>query len=132
MLEDKIKDVFSEMVVLKDPKRTEFFSNLSLPSYMRDWLVMKFSDDKGTIDYDSVLRYIKQYIPGREDFEQFKYQMVNGENVRFLARVRVTVTIKDGKTVFELPDFGGKKNGAAGEVTKEVVDKWQDVLQGTY
>ena len=54
MLEDKVRDVFADMVVLKNPERTEFFSNLSLPSYMRDWLVMKFSDDNGDIDYDSV------------------------------------------------------------------------------
>ena len=40
MLENKVRDVFADMVVLKNPERTEFFSNLSLPSYMRDWLVM--------------------------------------------------------------------------------------------
>lgn len=128
MLEEKIKDVFSEMVVLKNPKRTEFFANLSLPSYMRDWLVMKFSDTAGDIDYDSVLRYIKQYIPSREYFEQIKYQMVNGETVRFLARIRVSVNIKNGKTEFELPDFGGTKSGAGGEVENDVAQKWQDIL----
>ena len=58
MLEDKVRDVFSDMVVLKNPERTEFFSNLSLPSYMRDWLVMKFSDDDGIIDYDLSLIHI--------------------------------------------------------------------------
>lgn len=128
MLQEKIKSVFSEMTVLKDPKRTEFFSNLSLPSYMRDWLVMKFSDESGRIDYDSVLRYIKKYIPGREDFEQFKYAMVNGERVRFLARIRVMVNIKDGKTVFELPDFGGTRTGAGGIVREDVAEEWKDVL----
>ena len=101
MLEDTIRDVFSEMVVLKNPKRTEFFSSLSLPSYMRDWLVMKFSDDTGNIDSESVLRYIKQYIPSREDFEQIKYQMINGDTANFLARIRVSVNIKNGKTEFE-------------------------------
>ena len=40
MLEEKVRDIFADMVVLKNPERTEFFSNLSLPSYMRDWLVM--------------------------------------------------------------------------------------------
>ena len=109
MLEEKVRDIFADMVVLKNPERTEFFSNLSLPSYMRDWLVMKFSDDDGSIDYDSVLRYIRQYIPSREDFEQFKFEMVNGETVRFLARIRVNVDIKSGKTLFELPDFGGSR-----------------------
>lgn len=58
-MEEKIRDVFADMVVLKNPERAEFFKNLSLPSYMRDWLVMKFSDEDGGIDYDSVLRYIQ-------------------------------------------------------------------------
>lgn len=128
MLEDKIREVFADMVVLKDPQRSEYFSNLSMPSYMRDWLVMKFSDEDGTVDYDSVRRYIKRYIPGKEDFEQYKFQMVNGETVQFLARVRVSVDIKTGKTKFELPDFGGSRGGAAGVVAYEVVEEWQATL----
>lgn len=128
MLEDKMRDVFADMVVLKNPERAEFFKNLSLPSYMRDWLVMKFSDENGNIDYDNVLRYIRQYIPSREDYEQFKFEMINGETVRFLARIRVAVDIKTGKTLFELPDFGGIKAGASGEVTIDVVNKWKDTL----
>ena len=67
MLEDRVKEIFADMVVLKDPQRSEYFSNLSMPSYMRDWLVMKFSDDDGIIDYDSVRRYIKRFIPGKDD-----------------------------------------------------------------
>jgi len=116
------------MVVLKDPQRNEYFSNLSIPSYMRDWLVMKFSDDNGTIDYESVGRYIKRYIPSREDFEQYKFQMVNGDTVQFLARVRVSVDVKTGKTVFELPDFGGSRGGAGGVVAYDVAEKWQNTL----
>lgn len=128
MLEDKVREVFADMVVLKDPQRSEYFSNLSIPSYMRDWLVMKFSDDDGVIDYDSVRRYIKRYIPNREDFEQYKFQMVNGESVQFLARVRVSVDVKSGKTVFELPDFGGARGGASGVVAHDVADEWQETL----
>lgn len=128
MLEDKIRDVFADMVVLKDPQRSEYFSNLSIPSYMRDWLVMKFSDEDGVIDYDSVRRYIKRYIPSREDFEQYKFQMVNGESVQFLARARVSVDVKTGKTIFELPDFGGARGGASGIVAFDVAEEWQETL----
>lgn len=128
MLEDKIRDIFADMVVLKDPQRSEYFSNLSIPSYMRDWLVMKFSDENGVIDYDSVRRYIKRYIPNREDFEQYKFQMVNGDSVQFLARVRVSVDVKTGKTVFELPDFGGARGGASGVVAYDVAEEWQETL----
>lgn len=77
MLENKIREVFADMVVLKDPQRSEYFSKLSIPSYMRDWLVMRFSDEDGTIDYDSVKRYINKYIPSREGLRAIQVQ--NGE-----------------------------------------------------
>lgn len=83
----KTRDVFPDMVVLKNPKRTQFFSDLSLPSYMRDWLVMKFSDENGDVDINRIDKYIKEYIPSREDFEQIKFRLINGEAVRFLARI---------------------------------------------
>jgi ATP-dependent Lon protease len=62
---------------------------------------VKFFDELGNIDYDGVTRNIKQYIPNREDYEQFKFQMVNGESVRFLAHIRVGIDIETGKTTFE-------------------------------
>ena len=127
-VEEKVREYFSEMIVLKDPQRTEFFSNLSLPAYMRDWLVMKFSNMDGSIDYDGVNSYIKTYIPNGKDFEQFKFRMVNGETVHFLARIRVTVDIKNGNTVFELPDFGGIRAGAGGVVDKGVAEEWQNTF----
>ena len=127
-VEEKVREYFSEMIVLKDPQRTEFFSNLSLPAYMRAWLVMKFSNMDGSIDYDGVNSYIKTYIPNGKDFEQFKFRMVNGETVHFLARIRVTVDIKNGNTVFELPDFGGIRAGAGGVVDKGVAEEWQNTF----
>lgn len=128
MNDKKIRDIFPDMVVLKNPKRTEFFSNLSLPSYMRDWLIMKFSDENGETDLERVSDYINKYIPSKDDFEKFKFRLINGETVRFLARLRVTVDIKSGKTTFELPDFGGLRAGAGGVVENEVVEIWQDTL----
>lgn len=124
----KTRDVFPDMVVLKNPKRTQFFSDLSLPSYMRDWLVMKFSDENGDVDINRIDKYIKEYIPSREDFEQIKFRLINGEAVRFLARIRVSVDIKKGQTTFEMPDFGGSRAGASGIVENSVADKWQETL----
>ena len=128
MLEDKVRSEFSDMVVLKDPKRAEFFSNLSMPSYMRDWLVMKFSDAQGNIDYDSVLDYTKRYIPDRDAFQGIKYKLMCGERAKFLARVRMNVNLKKGVVEFELPDFGGGRGGASGIVSDEVLDQYADVL----
>lgn len=38
-LYEKLRDNFDEMVVYKDLKKTNFFSTLSLPAFMRDWLL---------------------------------------------------------------------------------------------
>ena len=128
MLEDKIKQVFADMVVLKDPKRSEFFSNLSMPSYMRDWLVMKFSDNQGNIDYDSTLSYIQKFIPDRDAFQVIKYRLMQGSTEKLLARVRLDVNLKKGVVQFELPDFGGSRGGAAGIVSDEVLEQYADTL----
>jgi ATP-dependent Lon protease len=128
MLEQKIKEVFADMVVLKDPKRSEFFSNMSLPSYMRDWLVMKFSGKDGVIDYDSVLAYKNKYIPDREAFQVIKYDLTRGDVAKFLARIRVNVNIKKRLVEFEMPDFGGSKGGAGGIVTEDVLEEWAETL----
>ena len=52
ILSEKLRDNFDEMVVYKDLRKTNFFSTLSLPSFMRDWLLKKFEDDDGEFDKD--------------------------------------------------------------------------------
>ena len=128
MLEDKVRQVFADMVVLKDPKRSEFFSNLSMPSYMRDWLVMKFSDSQGNIDFDSTLSYIKKFIPDRDAFQVIKYRLMQGSTEKLLARVRLNVNLKKGVVQFELPDFGGSRGGASGIVSDDVLEQYADSL----
>lgn len=36
---EKLRECFDEMVVYKDLKKSNFFSALSLPSFLRDWLL---------------------------------------------------------------------------------------------
>lgn len=127
-MEEKLREVFADMVVLKNPQRAGFFKDLNMPSFMRDWVVMKFSDEDGNIDQVSVQNYVKRYVPSKEDFEQMKFQLTNGDTITILTRVRVSVNIKTGETMFEMPDFGDIKSGAGGVIEKQIVEKWQDTL----
>ena len=128
MVEDLVKNAFSDMAVLKNPQRTGFFFDLKLPSYMRDWIVMKFSDSDGEIDYDSVTNYMNKFVPTKEDYEQIKYNLQLGETVKMLARVNLKVNLKKNIVEFEILGFGGKSNDAAGVVTDEVLEKYADTL----
>lgn len=103
----KLKNCFDEMVVYKNLKESNFFNSLSLPSFMRDWILKKFEDDNGVFDADAVARFIKTYLPRKEDWNSIKNRVVvEQEPVKFLGKVSVDINIKTGEVSFALPDFG--------------------------
>jgi ATP-dependent Lon protease len=95
------------MVVHKDLKEVSFFATLSLPSFMRDWLLKKFMNDEGEFSQDEMLDFVRMNLPRKEDWISIKSKIVTEmERVRFLAKVSVDVDIKTGAVSFNLPDFG--------------------------
>lgn len=104
---EKLRDCFDEMVVYKDLKKTNFFSTLSLPAFMRDWLLKKFEDEDGYFDKDDLARFVKKFIPKKDDWNAIKNKIVvEGDTVKFLAKVSINIDIKTGEVSFSLPDFG--------------------------
>ncbi len=105
---EKLKNSFDEMVVYKDLKKTgNVFSALSLPSFMRDWLLKKFEDENGVFDSDELVRFVKTYLPRKDDWISIKNRVVvDRERVKFLAKVSVDIDIKTGEVSFSLSDFG--------------------------
>lgn len=104
---EKLRNCFDEMVVYKDLKKSNFFSALSLPSFMRDWLLKKFADENGCFDSDELLRFVRTYLPRKDDWIDIKNQViVEMVRVKFLAKVSVDIDIKTGEVSFALPDFG--------------------------
>lgn len=104
---EKLQYTFGEMVVYKDLKKSNFFSTLSLPSFMRDWLLQKFQDESGNYDSDELLNFVKTYLPRKDDWTSIKDRVVIGaERVKFLAKISVDIDIKTREVSFALPDFG--------------------------
>ena len=104
---ERLKNCFDEMVVYKDLKKSNFFSALSLPSFMRDWLLKKFGDENGYFDSEQMLSFIRIYLPRKDDWIAIKNRIIiENERVKFLAKVAVDIDIKTGEVSFSLPDFG--------------------------
>jgi len=104
---DRLRNCFDEMVVYKDLKKSNFFSALSLPSFMRDWLLKRFADEGGDFDSDELARFVRTYLPRKDDWTAIKNKViVEGQHVKFLAKVSVDIDIKTGEVSFSLPDFG--------------------------
>ncbi len=106
-MQEKLRECFDEMVVYKDLKKSNFFSALSLPSFLRDWLLKQFEDDDGNFDIDEVTSFIKTYLPKKDDWISIKNRIVlENERVKFLAKISVDINIKTQEISFSLPDFG--------------------------
>jgi ATP-dependent Lon protease len=104
---EKLRNSFDEMVVYKDLKKSNFFSALSLPSFMRDWLLKRFEDESGQFDSDEMVQFVKTYLPKKDDWTSIKNRViVEHERVKFLAKAAVDIDIKTGEVSFSLPDFG--------------------------
>ena len=104
---EKLRNCFDEMVVYKDLRKTNFFSTLSLPSFMRDWLLKKFQNETGEYDADEVLQFIKTYLPRKDDWIAIKDRVVmSNEKVRFLAKIDVEISVEKKQVYFALPDYG--------------------------
>lgn len=103
----KLRDCFDEMVVYKDLKKSNFFSSLSLPSFLRDWLLKQFSDDEGNFDIDEITEFIHTYLPQKNEWISIKNRIiVENERVKILTKITVDINIKNQEITFALPDFG--------------------------
>ncbi|MCL2176541.1 MAG: BREX system Lon protease-like protein BrxL [Firmicutes bacterium] len=99
------------MVVYKDLKKSNFFNSLTLPSFMRDWLIKRFQAEDGFLgeeQIENIRNFIDTYIPRtKQDWNKIKSRIINeSERVKILAKISVDIDIKTGWRFFTLSDFG--------------------------
>ena len=85
----------------------QFFSGLSLPSFMRDWLLRRFENADGKFYANELSDFVRRFIPKKDDWKAIKSRIVmDGERVKLLAKISVEIDIASGEASFSLPDFG--------------------------
>jgi len=104
---EKLRECFDEMVVYKDLKKSNFFSALSLPSFLRDWLLKKFENEDGEFDIEELSDFIRTYLPKKDDWLSIKNRIImENEHVKILTKISIDINIKNQEVYFALPDFG--------------------------
>lgn len=104
---EKLKQMFDEMIVYKDLKKSSFLSALGLPAFLRDWLLKRFADADGVFDTEELAAFVHRYLPRKEEWTAIKNRIViEREQVKLLVRISVDIDIKSGAVSFALPDFG--------------------------
>jgi ATP-dependent Lon protease len=103
---ERLRNCFDEMVVYKDLKKNNFLSSLGLPSFMRDWLLKNFEDENGDYSTDSMLDFVRKYLPRKDEWKAIKNRIMNGEHMKLLAKVSADRAIITNEASFSLSDFG--------------------------
>ena len=106
-LDKKIKDIFPEESMHKTPDRYSLFSGVNVPSFIKDWLIKKFSNDD-TIDTEGLYNFIDKHIPTKDS--NIRSRLLNGDVIQILARIIFESDIRSGEYRFQIPDIG-IKNG---------------------
>ena len=125
----KLKKYFKDSIVYKSPSNNKFFSNLNIPVFIRDWLVMRFMNEDGSVDQKSVSDFIKKYVPDKTQWKSLLVELLrNEETVKFLGRIKIDFNTKSKRALFSLPDFNfpNDKNDAVADW--DVINQNHDCL----
>lgn len=123
-LDFKIKKCFVEESVLKNPERYSIFAGSNIPSFIKDWLIKRYSDRNGNIDKESLVNFLEKHIPTKDS--NIRSRLLQGEEIRILARVIIESDLKRGVHRFAIPDIGIKMN--EGRVAPYVIKMNNDVM----
>lgn len=126
-LDTKIKETFPEESVYKAPERYSVFSGKNLPSFIKDWLVKRFTGENDELYANDLLKFLEDHIPQKND--KIKGRLINDrKDITLLTRIVVTPDIKTGILRFSIPDMGIKLN--EGRIPSYVAKKYPELKGG--
>lgn len=124
-LDNKIKEIFPEESIYKNPSRYNLFTGVNIPSFIKDWLTKRYSDERGLIDKEALFSFLDEHIPSKDS--DIKSRLIRGESVQILARIIVDSDLKAGIFKFAIPDIGIKSN--EGRINEYVMRSQRDYIK---
>ncbi len=104
----KLRAVFPDTTVYKDPNIVAMFSAASIPSFLRDWILKRKAESDGRIhDAEALRRYIYDIIPRREDLLKLEETARSeGCTKKFLAKIEIQFSVRSNEFTFSVPELG--------------------------
>ena len=121
---DKIRQVFRESAVYKNPVNNEVFVGRNLPSFVKDYLIATHIDQNGKLRRDDLVRFLDEHIPLNPN--AIRSRLMQGDVITLLTRFEISTNIAKNKTQFQIPEMGIKM--ADTDIPQYVVDQNPDDL----
>lgn len=113
-LDQKISELFSEESIYKSPGVYSCFSGINIPSFIKDWLLKKYSNYNNEINYDGIYSFLNNHLMTKDS--NIKGRLLLNERIKLLARIIIEVDVRNGIYRFGIPDLGIKTSeGQIGE-----------------
>lgn len=107
-MQDKAKLYFANMAIYKDDKTNSFFVGRNLPSFVKDFILKRYTNEYGQVDANALTTFLNNVIPFKA--ESVKDRLGNGEEVMLMTRFIVYIDLVKGIRRFGIPDLGIKLN----------------------
>lgn len=102
----KIRTVFGNATVYKNPDNNEVFSGRNLPSFVKDYLLAIHTELDGTLRRDALMEFLDAHIPVNHN--SIRARLMQGEVLTLLTRFEVSTNLAQNKTQFQIPEMGIK------------------------
>ncbi|GHS89739.1 hypothetical protein FACS1894201_11060 [Bacteroidia bacterium] len=122
----KIRQVFPDIAIKKDAANYSVFAGRNLPSFVKDFLVRKYTQSGGALEKLAIADFLNKYIPDKNN--PLINRLIHNETVQLLTRFIVQADIQGGTVRFAIPDSGIKASDAVipknllNEYKKELID----------
>ncbi len=126
-LDDKIKRIFPDESVIKIPQNYSVFAGKNLPSFIKDYLIKRFTDSYGNLDRNGIFKFLDEHIPSKDNNLKNRLRTYR-EEVTVLARIIVETDLKNDRLLFSIPDLGIKPN--EGRIPERIAKKHKELKDG--
>lgn len=103
-INQKIKEVFPDLSVIKQPSNNAFFKGRNLPSFVKDFVLRRYTDSEGNIDAVALKSYLDEKMP--IDGNYIKQCLIAGETVNITTRFITTTDIAKKHVKVTIPNLG--------------------------
>lgn len=120
----KIRTVFGNATVYKNPDNNEVFSGRNLPSFVKDYLLASHTELDGTLRREALVAFLDKHIPLNHN--AIRARLMQGEVLTLLTRFEVQTNLAQNKTQFQIPEMGIKLRDTL--IPQHIVESYPDDL----
>jgi len=124
-IDQKISTSFPDVCVHKGLASSVGLSGRTIPAFVSDWLVSRYSDNKGGVNSEGIRQFVSKYLPDKKQKESLMYELRNGNSLKILDSFSVKVHPRTGELLLRVPCLD-----IVGGILELIVDEHPSLLMG--